>query len=431
METPAAYLARKNAELAWLNRKLRTPLPQQRAEDPEAVVEQKFALRARLMAEAVEHFRYLTETNSLDDDVQTVPPFDLDYRYQRFDMVVRAPAIYPAERADHPLIRAVQYASSGMGAITSLLLALDKAPVASNHVVARRDVYFETQHVLRDLTTLDYVAVDPEDDLPAAARAQEGHVTVLVDSISARDDCGLFERLEPGTVDLLLFDSTCYEVGSERIERAVEAAVRLDTPLVLLRSHVKIDFLGVEYGRLGSAVFLVTPMCARETLTLFRALQQVCQRVMRLTGAAAVPTHLNPFLADPEFRAHNRARLARIVENNLRATERVAAALADTPIHVSRYHHGLFFTLGLLPESDAAMADVIGLIRDLVCALRAQGLPLRYANSFGFDFAAVTHYRDARRLEGIRVALPDHPTELVDRVCEALLQWCRQRVLEG
>jgi len=428
METPAAYLARKNAELAWLNARLRQPLPRTPAEDPSAVVEQKFALRARLMAEAAERYRYLTETNSLDEDVQALPPFDLDYRYQRFDMVVRAPAIYPVEGADFPLIRAAQYASSGMGAITSLLLALDRAPVGANHLVGRRDLYFETQHVLRDLTSIDYVAVDPEGDLPAAARALDGHVTVLVDSITARDDCDLFERLEPGTVDLLLFDTTCYEVGSERIERAVRAAVRLDVPLVLLRSHVKIDFLGVEYGRLGSAVFLVTPMCTRETLHLFRALQQVCQRVMRLTGAAAVPLHLNPFLADPEFRAHNCARIARMVENNQRATGRVAAGLADAPIHVSRYHHGLFFTLGLLPEGEEAMAQVIGHIRDLVDALRGQGLSVRYANSFGFDFAAVTHYRDVRRLEGIRVALPDHPTPLVDRLCEALVAWCHDRL---
>ncbi|MBW1881706.1 MAG: hypothetical protein JRJ84_25385, partial [Deltaproteobacteria bacterium] len=220
----------------------------------------------------------------------------------------------------------------------------------------------------------------------------------------------------------------CYEVGSERIARAVEAAMRLDAPVALLRSHVKIDFLGVEYGRLGPEVFLVTPMCARETLTLFRGLQQVCQRVMRLTGAAAVPLHLNPFLADPTFRAHNRARIARMIENNLRAAERVAAALEATPIHVSRYHHGLFFTLGLLPVGDDAMIRVIEHIRDLVDTLRAKGLPVRYANSFGFDFAAVTHYRDARRLEGIRLALPDHPAELVDRLCDALLAWCRSRM---
>jgi hypothetical protein len=82
---------------------------------------------------------------------------------------------------------------------------------------------------------------------------------LLLDSCAS---AGAFEEIlkcaQP-QLDLIVFDTTCFSSGSGRIARALGWAQSATIPIVLLRSHTKLDSLGVEYGRLGSAVFAHCP----------------------------------------------------------------------------------------------------------------------------------------------------------------------------
>ena len=99
------------------------------------------------------------------------------------------------------------------------------------------------------------------------------------------------------SVDLVIFDTTCFAGGSAMLRRVLRLAERSDVPVVLVRSHTKLDSLGVEYGRLGSIAFMNTKSraCALELHRLFIE----TQTAVRLFGGAALPDHFPTYVGNP------------------------------------------------------------------------------------------------------------------------------------
>src|SRR5204863_9544694 len=104
---------------------------------------------------------------------------------------------------------------------------------------------------------------------------------LLLDSCTT---AGAFERaltsVQP-RLDLIVFDTTCFSSGSGRILRALSWARTAAVPIVLLRSHTKLDSLGVEYGRLGSAVFVPCPRAGDATQQVLQALLTETRNAVR------------------------------------------------------------------------------------------------------------------------------------------------------
>jgi hypothetical protein len=98
-----------------------------------------------------------------------------------------------------------------------------------------------------------------------------------------------------------------------------------------------------------------------------------------------------------------------------------SAALAGSSAEL-HFAHGLYVTL-----ASARTLDEHG-ARDVVAALCAdlgrRGLPLRHAESFGFDFGAAEWSRDRTRDRYVvRIAAADLPTSLWDEVIAAVAVW--------
>ena len=67
-------------------------------------------------------------------------------------------------------------------------------------------------------------------------------------------------------------------------------------PVVMVRSHNKLDSRGVKYGRLGSALFVdsTAPIDVAKPRLLTRLLEM--RRSLRLFGGAALPAHFLPYV---------------------------------------------------------------------------------------------------------------------------------------
>ena len=205
----------------------------------------------------------------------------------------------------------------------------------------------------------------------------------------------------PRAARLVVFDTTCVGQTSGRIARVLAWARRHDVPVALVRSHAKLDSLGIEYGRLGS---IVLTWRRRGPADFMRDLVREVRDTVRLVGSAPIPAHLPPFAGSPAYRAASVARTAALMRN----TRRLGRALRTTPVgpSVTVYPHALYLTLD--PRGELRVQDVKRAIEGLCEAISSQDLAVRHAGSFGFDFTALEWFTDpASKRNVIRIAPGD------------------------
>lgn len=446
-ESASSYFERKLKEIHYLADLAGESVPERAPSDVRGVVGAKMRLRARLLADEILDHPTLTETERRKDREHQVGAFTLRYGYQRYDLRVEGPRVYPAlAEPDPPTL----YTQSAMAAISAVAFALGRV-LPDALVLAYEGTYFETQHLLRDFPTgLETRLVRGPAALAAAAReaASTGRPVVLLICSYVARNWQRIDRAAPDIpADLLLFDTTCYSSRSSRVAALLGWAAGRRLPTVCLRSHLKLDCLGIEYGRLGSAVFTGLPD-GSEALDeaekgaeegagdrgeagrpdgLQQRLLEATVDTMRTFGSFALPSHLPPFRGHPALTELGDIRIGRIMRNTRIAASGLAAALGDSA-RIGRYHHGLFLTLeppgngkgngSNGPEAAERAAD--GLARRLVEA----GIPAGHTGSFGFDFIAVDGFTDVMSgTDVIRCALADLPDEMIARLVETSAGW--------
>jgi hypothetical protein len=289
METLEAYLDRKHEELSLLNGFLGTPLGLRRPASVAEVIEQKFHVAAALKAEHALHDWALTETAWAHQGRLRTGPFEFSYDYQRADLEVSGPSFYELDSS--AAANQTIYTSSAMAAISALLLASVRWMSEADMLVLPGS-YGETVELIENYTPelrLVRLKHSPGEVAPGLLRPR----ILLFDSCTS---AAAFEKtlhcVTPH-LDLVIFDSTCFSSGSSRIRRVLSWARRWQIPVVLVRSHTKLDSLGLEYGRLGSAVFVA---CEERVAAAKQAeLAREMRNAVRLFGGAAVPAHFPPY----------------------------------------------------------------------------------------------------------------------------------------
>jgi hypothetical protein len=417
METVEAYLARKSEELELLNSALKNPSTIRYPRSVADVIQQKFHLAAALKAEHELRDWALTETAWANSRRPRSGPFEFKYDYQRADLEVRGPSFYPSEDASNS---ETVYTSSGMAAISALLMAT--APVLSAaDIFLLPNSYAETIELI-DCHIKHLRRVELSGPSYAIARTGSRPSILMLDSCTSASAFETMLRCARPPVDLIIFDTTCFSGGSSRILRALRWAQRATVPIVLVRSHTKLDSLGVEYGRLGSAVFVDCPGYGHDkTCRWLRGLFTAMRNAVRLFGGAALPAHFPPYVGAPGYRALTGKRVAAMLRNSRRTTRHFSRALADLSGEL-HFAHGLYVTLASARQLDEEQTRTV--TAELCADLGRAGLPLRHAGSFGFDFGAVEWSQDRfRNRYVVRIAVPDLPTLLWDEVTQAIAAW--------
>jgi hypothetical protein len=418
MESLEAYLDRKHQELALLNGFLASPLPLRCPVSADEVIAQKFHIAAALKADHSLHDWALTETAWAHPGRVRAGPFEFSYDYQRADLEVRGPAFYQFDglAAESETV----YTGSGMAAISALLLASARV-VSEADLLVLPGSYGETLELIerhaRHLRLLR-LKRSPDEVAPSPHRPR----ILLFDSyMPAAAYEATLVCVKP-RLDLIVFDTTCFAAGSGRIRRVLRWADRWQIPVVLVRSHTKLDSLGVEYGRLGSAVFipckgrLAAPK--QEGLT---HLTSEMRNAVRLFGGAALPAHFPPYVGTKAYRMLTSRRIAAILRNSRRTVRHFASALPGSTAEL-HFAHGLYVTLA----SDRLVDERQGrqIAAELARDVGKAGLPLRHAGSFGFDFAAAEwFYHSIGDRYAVRIAVADLPTALWDQVAQAVAEW--------
>jgi hypothetical protein len=418
METEQAYLERKHQELILLNDCLRSPLSLMPPSSVKEVIEHKFRLTSALRAQHDLDSWTVTETAwSQASRPLRGGPFQFKYDYQRADLEVKGPSFYQlSDTFQYETI----YTGCGMAAISAVLLA-------SANVVGKADIlvlpgsYSETSELIESYAR-ELRPIILEGALDDVVETMRGPRILLLDSSSPAVAFGGCLESTGDALDLLIFDTTCFSNGSGQIRRVLSWAQKSHVPVVMVRSHTKLDSLGAEYGRLGSAVFVRERKDGPwNSDSPFKALPNETRKAVRLFGGAALPAHFPPYVGKPAYHSLTKRRAAAILRNARRTTRYFRSEIEDLTAEL-HFVHGLYVTLSPKNPFDetAARQAAAKMSEDL----EAAGFPIRHAGSFGFDFAATEWGRDPRTGRYVvRVAVSDFPTELWDDLAQAILRW--------
>jgi hypothetical protein len=416
VETVETYLDRKYEELKLLNACLRSPLSLNCPRSINEVIERKFQLTASIRAEHELQHWTATETAWAPAGRGMIGPFEFKYDYQRADLEVQGPSFY---ELGGEFTHDTAYTGSGMAAISALLLASARV-LGPAEVLVLPGTYSETLELI-DAYARHLRKVMLKNELANSTSTDERRILLL--DFCAPD--GAFEATLRNTgqsLDLLVFDTTCFAGGSGRIRRVLRWARQWNIPAVLVRSHNKLDSLGAEYGRLGSASFVQPPKGGSPAGRVrINELLSETRNAIRLFGGAALPAHFPPYIGAHSYRVLTNRRVAAILRNGRHASRYFRSALKGL-IRELHFAHGLYVTLSSPQPLDekAARWAATKMSEDL----GRTGFPIRHAGSFGFDFAAAEWFRDIST-DGysVRIAVPDLPTAHWDDLTKAVADW--------
>ena len=194
----------------------------------------------------------------------------------------------------------------------------------------------------------------------------------------------------------------------------------------MVRSHNKLDSLGIEYGRLGSAVFVdSTGHIDVAKPTFLPRLVEETRKSLRLFGGAALPAHFPPYVGGHGYRALTDKRVALMLQNGRRTTRFFSERLPGLTGEL-HYAHGLYVTLATAEPIDEKETREI--TEEMCSDLGRAGLLLRHAGSFGFDFGAAEWCHDRLRDRYVvRLAVPDLPASVWQNVAESVADWWSAR----
>jgi len=424
MQTDSEYLDRKHREISLLDSCLSVSLDPTRPGSIAAAIELKFRLAALLKADQLIKRGSITETARPPEYWGSTGPFAFSFGYQRADLEVSGPPIYPTvQRLGNGHGESTIYTGSGMSAIAALLMASLQLNDTVD-IVAPVDCYAESRELMRSFGSRIRIA-EPLSYLFEMVGVGNAAACVLWLDSSTRTSFSASLRGIAHGVDLVVLDTTCFSRRSGKIAHAIRRASQMGIPIALVRSHAKLDCLGIEYGRLGSVVLLQPGRNVGEKESDWTAnLIPAIRNAVRLLGAAPLLGHFPPFESSAAYQDCSSARIASI----MRTTRHLARALKSRlpTADVAIFPHGLYLTIA--PHHAACVDEIKLAAKEIAQEMTAHGLPVKHAGSFGFDFVALEWYPDPiDRANLLRVCGGDLPPELADEVGDRLADWCSQR----
>lgn len=327
-----------------------------------------------LLREKYNHNHALTNINKLNS-VNDI--YQYNYNYQRFDSNLSynnfEETFYNIKGIDSKTI----FTNCGMSSIYALLFNLSK--IGKYKIKLENDSYFETQQLLKKLD-LNF-----------------GKKVIYLDTIS---DKYKFECNEKNSI--VIVDTTCYH--PHKFKKLIGTLIKNNNLCILVRSHVKLDMLGLEYTFLGSITFLLPKELTKKRFNKIKKLIKNTIDFCGNTGVIATEKNIFPMLSDKGFINLNKDRVRRLNENNLYFYKKIKKYKK-----VELHEHNLFSTI-IINNSD--IKKTIEFLKTE--SEKSKGL-FFYSGSFGFDYIAVDTYFDLNNNKNtIRISIGDVDKKTID-----------------
>jgi hypothetical protein len=277
-----------------------------------------------------------------------------------------------------------------------------------------KNVYFETHSALRKIK-----------ELTSSTNALSSQTIALIDS-SYTD----IKRI--GKLDDYLFtiiDTTCWSKADEDLNRLIKGIIENGNPVVLIRSNLKLDSFGLDYGNLGSVATLNTHSFPDVSQELFRVQSAntknfadfIFENVYHFGGNLNL-TDLYPFFLDKNVNELNEKRIKRMRSNCFEIGASLKEAIKKDEglfsiAEIYELSHGLFFIIKI-------NKDIPKFEKLFLKLFRTHNLNVEFCDSFGFDFMA---YNNVNGFSGddnktlLRFSAPDVESKELKAITELLI----------
>lgn len=352
----ATYSELKISELNWF--KVFSPglqIPEK--VDPSQI---KFELMKKLKSQSI-----LSNSNSVTliwPLRQLLTDKTISFNYQRQDFAIEGPAtleiFYPGLKSSSYVFG--RFTTSGQAATFGLSLALKNYDPAFSIQPLISGCYFESKRVFDGL----------------GIETKINSETMFLDSSALTKDP--LEYLNGVKLIRLIVDTTNWNIDSNTIQSIIDWSSRNSCELLLVRSHLKLDCLGGEYGLLGSIVRIETKNEEWERNLV---------DTLAYSGLIASYEQVYPFLWDPEFLRLTSERTERIRANTKFLTDGLASYVKSLsrPMRLQTYDHQLYFSIVFKGKAELHQEQFLKLSK-------LHEIPVKFCNSFGFDFFSLTNF---------------------------------------
>lgn len=176
----------------------------------------------------------------------------------------------------------------------------------------------------------------------------------------------------------VIFDTTCFDRQGELVSKVVQSCQRLSIPLILTRSHLKLDSLGTEYESLGSIFFLNSKD---------EELYKKCHEYVSHMGAFAFINQIYPFLFDQKLKDLNSWRIERIRDNS----NEIFPCINSYKGEMGEYHKERLHRLNHVFVYQREKIDFLKAGERFMALCNVYNVSGKFCDSFGFDFFSLTN----------------------------------------
>ena len=302
--------------------------------------------------------------------------FDFKYEYQRYDSMLSYKEYDKLFYNIHNLHTKTIFTNCGMSAIYSLLLSFKM--FGNYNFIKEKDIYFETNKLLKLL------------------KLNKGKRIYYYDTISDNYDFDINKRNK-----IIIIDTTCYHPHD--FANCINKLINNSNVVILVRSHIKLDMLGLEYSFLGSVSYIIPDKISLKRFKYIKKLIKNNLEIAGNIGVLAQEKNIFTLLNDAKLIRLNKERIRRINHNN------VVFYTENKNIDKLKLHKHKLFTTLIVEEKNTIR--LINFIKEK--AISSKGL-FFYSPSFGFDYIAVdTYYDMMTKNNTIRISIGDVPVQVI------------------
>ena len=397
----ADYLKRKKDELGLLNGNIDDSNSFNDLESISEILNKKLLCQSKLKKEFID-FVYNIQNTSRNSQNINYNGLECKYEYQRYDIDLKIKDFL--KKFYNLNINSCKYffTNCGMSSITGVFYALNKL---NYKIEYKENIYVETERFLNDYLQLNKTEYDKK--------------ALLLDSVNFKKLDKVIDKYDLNEYGLFIVDTTLY-LRDDNI-KIISMLEKYNKPIILIKSHTKLDMLGIEWSKLGSIVIYSTDEKIRSLLT-----NQI-KIILSFIGGFAYLEDIPLYMSNDKYIDISNVRNMKIKEN----TQYVYEILKQNENHftVFKPDHDMFVLI--TPdryidykklENDLHTYSENSEYKNYIC----------YSDSFGLDWFGINGYYINMSVdtEVIRISPSDYSKELCSKIINDFITWINNYLKE-